>query len=215
MADDYVLVQLDGSSEGEVRWQAKKPFLSLSTPASRLDASAKQVAVKLPTSLLFAFVKPEPLRLPARLPLDKWPHATISSGRTVGKESARRHGKFTIGGVMHEGCMVRPPLGGKGSEHSIDGLISLPATPKVALKMSLGLPGAIGDGVHFVVRVNGKEIWRQYRETKPGWEDVTVPLADHAGQDVVLSLALDCGKNGHNTSCDDSVWGEVEIVEKP
>lgn len=67
--------------------------------------------------------------------------------------------------------------------------------------------------MHWVVRVNGKEVWRQHRESPDaGWKDVTVPLKEYAGREVVLSFALDCGPSGFNTSCDDGLWGDPKIV---
>ena len=55
-------------------------------------------------------------------------------------------------------------------------------------------------------------VWRRFRPTKRGWEDVAVPLAPFAGRDVVLSLALDCGPGGFNTSCDEVVWVAPRLV---
>jgi hypothetical protein len=195
-----------------VRWEAKKDILALSTPAVRNTEKIIHLKTKLPTSLLFEFKEPEAPQLSAVLPLDKWQHSFVTSGRVVGPAIAKKNQKFKIANETHDGYQVMPPLGGIGSEYSIDGFIRVPSSPKSALKVFTGLRGGIGDGVHFVVRVNGKEIWRSYRETRPGWEDVTIPLKDYAGQDCLLSLAVDCGKGGGNTSCDECIWAEPKIV---
>jgi hypothetical protein len=212
LTDDYGLVEIEGVGKGEVRWEANKDILALSSPAGRNAERIASLKTKLPASLLFEFRDPEAPPLSAALPLDKWQHNFVTSGRVVGPAVVKKSQKFKIANETHDGYQVMPPLGGIGSEYSIDGFIRLPASPNIALKVFTGVRGGIGDGVHFVVRVNGKEIWRSYRETKPGWEDVTIPLRDYAGQDVVLSLAVDCGKGGGNTSCDESIWAEPRIT---
>lgn len=70
---------------------------------------------------------------------------------------------------------------------------------------------SIGDGVHFVVRVNGCEVWRHFRATGPGWEELAVPLGEYAGRTVVLTLGLDAGPAGFNLSCDNTWWGDVTL----
>ena len=70
-----------------------------------------------------------------------------------------------------------------------------------------------GDKTPFLAdKINGREVWRHFRETGPGWEELTVPLSDFAGQTVLLSLAIDAGVAGHNTSCDGSLWGDVTLM---
>jgi len=118
-----------------------------------------------------------------------------------------------LSGQTRRAVRVGPPLGGVGSELSVDGFVELPDDPKIALRLSHGLFGGPGDGMNLVVRANGKEIWRQFREsTDAGWRDATVPLGAYAGQPVVLSFAVDCGPSGFNTSCDDAAWGDVRLV---
>ena len=39
-----------------------------------------------------------------------------------------------------------------------------------------------------------------------------MPLGEFAGQTVVLSLAVDCGPSGFNTSNDHALWGEPRLV---
>ena len=105
-----------------------------------------------------------------------------------------------------------PPAGGEGSEYAISALVTLPDDPNLALHFFGGQSGKIGDGVHFVVRVNGREVWRHFRETGPFWEELSTPLGKYAGQTVVLTLGLDAGPAGFHLSCDDTWWGDTELV---
>ena len=38
------------------------------------------------------------------------------------------------------------------------------------------------------------------------------PLEKYAGQDIVLSLAVDCGKIAHSCGGTKPVWGDPEII---
>ena len=210
VTDDYVLVQLEGSGDGSVRWRASRPVASPASP--RPAAGAGEATVRLPTTVLFGIRTPQTVTPSAILPVTKWRHQIVSNGQTIGPAAPRREDTWTFGGQTRQGIMVHPPLGGVGSEYTIDGFVSLPDDPRVALKTSISLLDGQGDGVHFVVRVNGKEVWRRHRDPKAGWEDVTIPLKEYAGQNVVLSLALDCGTGGFNTSCDESLWGEARVA---
>jgi len=67
--------------------------------------------------------------------------------------------------------------------------------------------------VHFVVRVNGREIWRAFSAGgKRSWTPAVVPLGAYAGQSILLSLAIDCGPSSFNTSNDQSFWGDPKII---
>jgi hypothetical protein len=205
------LVDLQGKGQGEIAWTAGKKPVSLSTAPTSMGSHGGKVAVDLPTSLLFTLKKPAPVIPGALLPLSKWHHEIVSNGMVVRQSAPTQERDFAMDGKTRHGCMVLPPLGGVGSEYSIDGLIHLPDDPHVTFRSSFALLGGPSDGVDYVVRVNGKELLRQYRAGKAGWENVTVPLKAYAGQDVVLSLAVDCGPSGYNTSCDDSIWGDPTV----
>ena len=212
LTDAYCLVALGGSGVGTVAWTAPKAFLSVSAGDQRLPATARQAEVTLPTTLLFARSEPTTLVAGEPLKLGEWQHHIVSQGSILKPGGLRREGDFPIAGVRRHGYMVMPPSGGIGSEASIDALVRLPADARLTLKAALGIVGQSGDGVHFVVRVNGREVWRRYRPTKREWDAVAVPLGKYAGRTVVLSLAVDCGKGGFNLSCDESVWGEPQFV---
>ena len=212
LTDAWCLVELDGQGTGTVAWDAAKPFRWLDVGGHRHPAAARQAEVTLPATLLFALAEPLKPTVGEPLALDTWQHHIVSKGRIVKPGALRRKGTFTVGDAKLTGYIIHPPLGGRGSEISIDALVQIPKEPKVAFKASLGLVGRSGDGVHFVLRVNGREVWRSFRPTKPGWEDVAVPLGAYAGRAVVLSLALDCGPGGFNTSCDEGVWAKPRLV---
>jgi hypothetical protein len=210
--DEYCLVDLQGQGQGQISWDAGKKPVSLSTASASTEGAGGKVSAHLPTSLLFTLKKPAPVTPGGVLPLAKWHHVIVSNGLVIRQAPMPQERAFSFDGKTLHGSMVLPPLGGAGSEYSIDGFIHLPDDPRVTFQSSFGLLGGPGDGVDFVVRVNGKEIWRQFRESKAGWVNVDIPLKAYAGQDVVLSLAVDCGPSGYNTSCDDSVWGDPRIT---
>jgi hypothetical protein len=214
MTDDYVLAEVDGEGSGEIAWQLAAEELTLAEPAGG-DAGQSRCRLTLPAALLFAAGEPLAIVPNERLNLDQWQHHIVADGRIIRSGKLIRHGNYRRNDTTVVGTMVHPPTGGKDSEISIDRLIRLPDDPSVALRITLGRMGGSGDGVHFVVRVNGREIWRQFSPAKPDWSDVTIPLGGHAGRTVVLSLALDCGPSGFNTSCDEAVWAEPRIVVGP
>ena len=65
-----------------------------------------------------------------------------------------------------------------------------------------GTGAGYGDGANYMVRVNGREIWKAYRRQiseeaekageniAPPIEEAVIDLSAHAGQPVVLELAL-------------------------
>lgn len=212
IADGWVLVGLDGQGAGELRWRCARQPLAVSTATASPAADAGQVTETLPTQLLFGFVEPGRPAVGDRLALPEWDHRLVANGLFVQAGQRRAERKLTYDGVTHTGCVVFPPSGGAGAEYSIDGYVHLPDEPKLALRVWLGILGKIGDGVHFVVRINGREVARRFRETKQGWEEWTAPLGDYAGRTVLLSLAVDAGKAGFNLSCDDAVWGDPTLV---
>ena len=212
ITDGYCLVQVAGSGAGEIKWQSACRPMSVLACGKAVPVEAASVRAEIPATLLFAFAEPKSVESGTVLPLDEWTHNIVCNGHVVKGAALKQKRTFTFGDVSHFGYMVFPPRGGVGAEYSIDGLVALPGATRLALSVATGLVGKKGDGVHFVVRVNGKEVWRLYRETKPGWQDAVVALDEYAGKTVLLSLAIDCGKSGFNLSCDESVWGDPRIV---
>ena len=212
ISDEYVMLALDGDGAGELRWKCDRAPVSVAVGSQALAADATSAAAQLPTDLLVAFAAPAEVALGEPLPLGEWEQRIQSSGLFVKPAAPFGVGKREIEGEEHSGPHVFPPLGGPGSEHCIDGFVRLPDDPNLALRFFAGQTGKIGDGVHFVVRVNGREVFRHFRKTGPGWEELTAPLGEFAGQAVVLTLGLDAGPSGFNTSCDDSWWGDAALV---
>jgi len=70
----------------------------------------------------------------------------------------------------------------------------------------------IANGVRFILRVNGKQIFS--RDQMPGnWLPILLPLDEYAGQTVQLQLATNA-INGH-TSYDWAYWGDPQVVVLP
>jgi hypothetical protein len=153
------------------------------------------------------------MRLPLneRLELETWEHRIQSAGMYVKPARPLGVGEREIAGEKHRGPHIMPPAGGPGTEYAISALVTLPDEPRLSLSFFGGQIGKIGDGVHFVVRVNGREVWRHFRKTGPHWEEMTTPLDDYAGRTVVLSLGLDAGPSGFHLSCDDTWWGDAKL----
>jgi len=214
VTDDYVLAEVDGDGAGEIAWQRGVEGLALAEPDDD-DARQGRWHATLPATLLFAANEPLAVVPNERLQLDQWQHHIVANGRIIRSGKLVRHGNYQRDDTTIVGSMVHPPTGGKDSEISIDRLIRLPDDASTALRVTLGRLGGAGDGVHFVVRVNGRDIWRQFSPAQRDWTDVTIPLGSYAGRAVVLSLALDCGPSGFNTSCDEAVWAEPRIVVEP
>ena len=212
-AEDYLLVELGGDGQGgDVRWTASEKPQAVLTSAGPVADGAAGAVVKAADALLFTWGAPQPLALDAPISLADWRYSIVSAGQTLRSSAPQETRDFELAGATHRGYRVFPPTGGPGAEVSIDRLVTLPNEPGVKLVVQTGLLGGQGDGVHFVVRVNGTEVARQFRETKPGWQEMAVPLRAYAGRTVVLSLAVDCGPSGFNLSCDESVWGEPVLV---
>ena len=212
ITDQYCLDEIAGAGRGRVTWQSAGPLARVVAAGQTLASTATSAELQLPAAVLFALQPAPELPLDTLLPLERWPVFLVSRGQILRPGKLLRTGKFTIDNVSHVGHMVLPPLGGKESELSVEKLVALPPGRGLALQVSLGRLGGPGDGVHFVVRVNGQEIWRQYRDHQRGWKDAAIDLTAYAGQTVVLSLAVDCGPGGANLSCDESIWGDPKLV---
>lgn len=214
VTEQYVMVTLAGEGTGLLRWTSDRAPTAVWVGAQRVPASEPGPAAttaELPTTLLVTFAEPLHPALGEPLALDGWEHRIQTAGRLVKPAAPLAVGQAEIGDARHRGVHVIPPAGGPGSEHAISALVTLPDDPKLVLHFFGGQTGQIGDGVHFVVRVNGCEVWRHFRATGPGWEELAVPLGEYAGRTVVLTLGLDAGPAGFNLSCDNTWWGDVTL----
>lgn len=208
MTPEYGLVELKGTGTGTVRWA---PAAAL---AGRSGVPMNSADVTAPTALVFSFSEPPTAEVHQPLPLDRWNIVKVANGLVTGPAAWKSPPQaWTLGDEKLDGYIVEPETGGEGTEVSIDGYLCLPADRTLALAVSLGRLGGAGDGVNFVVRVNGESIWKQFsRPGQRGWTPVTVPLGAFAGQVVVLSLAVDCGPKGSSTSNDQALWGAPRLV---
>ncbi|MBI4026591.1 MAG: hypothetical protein HY360_16510 [Verrucomicrobia bacterium] len=214
-SDTYCLVEIEGQGTGQVRWRASCPPLAMFTAKGRQNCAANEVDLEMPSSVLFVFKERSQTKPSEELLLEDWQHYLVNNHQISGRQPPVAPIKRNFGEQVHSGYIVMPPAGGIGSEYSIDGCLNLPNDPRLALKFGMGRLGGAGDGVNFVVRVNGKEIWRQLSPSEAGWKEATLPLKNYAGQMILLSLAVDCGVAGNNTSNDQAAWGEVKLVTEP
>jgi hypothetical protein len=207
-AEGYILADIGGSGSGEIEVLTTVPVVGQPVPGK------SRHKIEAPSPLIFGLKEAQVVDIDRLLPLKDWAVLKVVNGLVTGKTDwwrAPRDWKF--GDVTCRGFSVSPPAGGLGAETSIDGYIKLPDNKNIALSFQMGRLGGIGDGVHFVVRVNGKEIWRQFSEpNKRSWIPVVIPMKEYAGQNIVLSLALDCGPSRFNTSNDLSFWGDPKVV---
>lgn len=211
--DDYCLIELGGTGGGAVTWRANRDGAALAGSPTH-PAGVGTVEADVPQSLFFVFGEISEAAVGVTLPLDTWVLRKVTAGRVIGPAKWERAvRKLRFGGTAFLGFPVFPFTGGCGAETSVDGRVRLPDDPRIALAFSMGRFGGRGDGVHFVVRVNGREVWRTFSEPdKRAWTPAVVPLAAFAGRDVLLSLAVDCGPSGFNLSNDQALWGEPKIV---
>jgi len=212
--EGYCLAELGGAGKGRVAWESKRSDLIVTTASGRTPPGARSVEASAPTSILFGFGEAPEVHPDEPLPLDGWSKLRVAHGQVVGPAKWRQPPRdLKLGGVKLRAYGVFPFTGGAGAEVSVDGRVRLPSDSRVALSFHMGRLGGRGDGVNFVVRVNGALASRTFSNPgKRSWTPVVVPLGEYAGREVVLSLALDAGPSGFNTSNDESFWGGARLV---
>ena len=105
------------------------------------------------------------------------------------------------------------------SEGTVCWLLELPLE-RGELLFRYGSEHAYGDGANYMVRVNGRTLWKEYRREVPrnpraAAEHVSIPaeiglveLEDYWGQTVVLELTV----NGHHSAVSDVAgWRDVKL----
>ncbi|MBT3381198.1 MAG: hypothetical protein HN742_37095 [Lentisphaerae bacterium] len=212
-SDSYCLIEFGGKGQGSVTWRANRAGTILAGALER-PVGTQSATVDVPGSLFFVFEEIPETPVGVALPLTRWALRKVTGGRVIGPAKwERKVRKLRFGDTALLAYPVFPFTGGKGAETSVDGRVRLPDDPRIALAFSMGRFGGRGDGVNFVIRVDGREIWRTFSKSdKRSWTPAVVPLAEFAGRDVLLSLAVDCGPSGFNTSNDQALWGEPKLV---
>jgi hypothetical protein len=112
-----------------------------------------------------------------------------------------------------------PPL----QEGTVPWLLKLPPQP-VRLLFDYGTDHGYGDGANYMVRVNGREIWKAYRQQTssdpeeakahkaPPIPSAAVDLSAFAGQTIVLELAA----NGNNSGGSETIaWNHPRLEPLP
>lgn len=206
----YVLVRFEGAGSGPVDYTATVALRDMSTGGSG------RINVEAPASVLFVNADAKPLiyETQERFDLSDWELLEVVNGQvTLANIALPSERSWNLDEQRFTGYMIHPPSGGIGAETSLDGFVRVPDDDSVALAFQMGRLGAPGDGVHFVVRINGQEIWREFspaRERK--WSPARIPLGEYAGQDILISLAVDCGVSGFSTSNDQSIFADVHFA---
>jgi hypothetical protein len=210
-----------GQSRQVVRVRAARPvkFLGVEQAADK-GGGEYELTVKLPGSFAavwagqpsgVAGAKPTYLgELPAKVTQQR-----IASGVLCQRESS--FSEKGRGSIMHD------PGAGLGAEASVTWLLALPKTP-LRCAFTYGASHGYGDGANYMVRVNGRTLWKKYfNETADDPKDAAVhkgrpPIADtvdlsaYAGQTIVLELAT----NGHYSAGSDIMrWAEPRLEPLP
>jgi hypothetical protein len=171
------------------------------------EAATGRFVVRMPARVTFVSKAAE-----AALPADLMDLPYKTYDETAGGMAAgSQYGSGTkstldIAGDKRAVILGHPPMNGRTV---LRFHLTLPAkAAKLAFATSLMYTQpADGDGIRFIIACNGKELWS--RETRTaGWVETEVPLAEFAGQTVLLDLVTDSiGKNWH----DHSGWAGVKI----
>ncbi len=177
-----------------LRVRADRPVSFLGAESVReIAGNEYEISVKLPGGIACAWASPSAVEAEHRI--GSLPAVCSIHGRATGLISGTRDVDLAPGGFSQPWGV--PPL----DETSLAWLLKLPAEP-VRLVLRYGTGAGYGDGANYMVRVNGREIWKAYRRQiseeaekageniAPPIEEAVIDLSAHAGQPVVLELAL-------------------------
>jgi hypothetical protein len=102
-------------------------------------------------------------------------------------------------------------------------LLKLPADP-LRFGFSYGTNHGYGDGAFYMVRVNGRELWKEYRPQEssnseeqkarkaPPQGVATIDLSPYAGQTIIL----ECANNGNQSGGSETLgWYDVRLEKAP
>ena len=163
-----------------------------------------ELHVKLPGSFGVYWSEPQSMtagttllgKLPSKATLQR-----ISNGLLCQRSSDAR---ITAEEIVHD------PGAAMEAEGTVDWLLTLPKEP-LRCAFHYGAEHGYGDGANYMVRINGKTLWKRYfNETADDPKDAqahkprsaiadTIDLSAYAGQTIVLELAT----NGHYSAGSD------------
>ena len=123
-------------------------------------------------------------------------------------------------GVSKPGIFAHPPWHGAASGGATVGQfrVALPRSPRLMLHFATGLADVVhdpkladtGDGVTFIISVNGERLFSRHQARDRGWQEAVVDLSRFAGQTVTLRLITAPGPAG-SPAFDWAYWSETEI----
>ena len=147
----------------------------------------------------------------------------VSAGHAVGSVPAVGTAHDRLSGVVYavteKANVAAAPACPTSQETSMTWLLKLPAEPQ-RLVFEYGSDHGYGDGANYVVRVNGRQLWKEYRpQVSPDPEEAkahkapppgsgAVDLSAYAGQTVILELAF----NPHTAFISEThVWRQPHL----
>lgn len=195
--EDYILLGFNQPIDGQFSWRV----------ADTKKWTITQYNIEESGYLLGVNNMPSPVKVGEILSIDDFHYVMTSNGVSLGKKERPKVISREYNGERINTVQMMPPSGGANSEFAMEKLITLPKDENLQLSFYSGRRGGAGDGVNFIVRVNGKEIWKKFSPSEAVSEEQVVPLGDYAGKTVVLSICLDAGPAGYNRSNDESLWG--------
>ncbi|HWL53197.1 MAG TPA: DUF6259 domain-containing protein [Chthoniobacteraceae bacterium] len=201
-AADYLLVSFNGPVDGNpaFRWHADIPGWTFSV--RDLNGAG---------CLLGVHAKPEKAAPEQEFAPGEFTFLMTLGGMPIEVLETVPHRQVRLEGAVSDAVQLLPPGGGRDSEIVMEKLVTLPKTDDLGLLFSTDRRGGAGDGIHLVVRANGQEIWRQYSGTEPEQKTHAIPLAPFAGQAVLLTIGVDAGKSGYNSSNDEVRIGRIRL----
>jgi hypothetical protein len=197
-----------------VRVRCDRPVTFLGVESTRLvSAGEYEVMVKLPGS--FSAYWTEPTAVQSGDSLVKYPAVNSWQRPSSGVVYGTNEVALNVARVAQQNGDTS-----LGDEGTIDWLVTLPKEP-VALSFRYGGEHAYGDGGNYMVRVNGKTLWKKYRAevpTDPKDQETHKPipatpdrvdLSAYAGQTIVIELAA----NGHYSGGSNVIaWSDPRLV---
>ncbi len=119
---------------------------------------------------------------------------------------------IVAGNALSPALLIQPPYRVLGGATYVEFNVAVPQVPKVTFGFDVGISDFAGggDGVLLVVRVDGREIWRQTVK-QASLLPVQLDLTPWAGRTVALRLITHPG-HSLNTNGDLSAWSNLRLI---